>query len=377
MAATLPSTRFVFDRKHTATKERKALVQLEILYKGRRKFISTGVKLYRDQWSDKSLVINTCERDQFNSRLQDIKEKIDTYINNVYDAGREFDFDTFGTWLNTSTQKQEETFIDFVERRVLERTDIVDSSRKTQMKLVSLLRRWGGVVRFEDLTKKNILLFDDYLHSQGVRQATVWSYHKTMKTYIHEAMRREIISQDPYLSFKTARGKSEWGRFLTADEVAAIEDAALPTASLQHVRDLFLLQCYTGLAYADIMQVDFRSFRIVDGIRLLTAPRKKTHATYTTVISDKALNIITRYDYRLPHMSNQQYNLRLKIIADAAGISKPIASHWGRRTCGMLLLNDGIPIEIVAKVLGHTSIKTTQEAYARILDYTVAQAFKK
>lgn len=375
--ATLPSTRFVFDRKHTSTKEKRALVQLEILYKGRRKFISTGVKLCRDQWSDKSLAVNTADRDQLNERLHALKEQVDTYINNVCASGREFDFDTFSQWLANAGKKEAETFIEWTESRILERTDITESSRKTQLKLIGLLQRWNVIVRFEDLTKKNILLFDDYLHAQGIRQSTVWSYHKTMKTYVHEAIRRELITDDPYISFKANRGKSEWGRFLTADEVALVERVALPTESLCHVRDLFLMQCYTGLAYSDLMSVDFRAYTVVDGIRLLTSQRQKTHVTFTTIISDKALAIIRRYDFHLPHMSNAQYNLRLKLIADACGINKPIASHWGRRTCGMLLLNDGIPIEIVAKVLGHSNIKTTQEAYARILDYAVAQAFKK
>lgn len=97
--------------------------------------------------------------------------------------------------------------------------------------------------------------------------------------------------------------------------------------------------------------------------------------TYTTVLTARADAILAKYGGRLPHMSNQQYNLRLKVVAEACGINRPVASHWGRRTCGMLLLNDGMPIEIVARVLGHSDIRTTQAAYARILDRTVARAF--
>lgn len=61
----------------------------------------------------------------------------------------------------------------------------------------------------------------------------------------------------------------------------------------------------------------------------------------------------------------------------ACNIDKPLATHWARRTCGMLMLNKGYSIEVVAKVLGHSDIKTTQQCYAKILDRTVIDSFKK
>ena len=61
----------------------------------------------------------------------------------------------------------------------------------------------------------------------------------------------------------------------------------------------------------------------------------------------------------------------------ACDIDKPLATHWARRTCGMLMLNKGYSIEVVAKVLGHSDIKTTQHCYAKILDRTVIDSFKK
>ena len=87
------------------------------------------------------------------------------------------------------------------------------------------------------------------------------------------------------------------------------------------------------------------------------------------------MKILERYDYRLPTISNQKYNIKLKIVADAAGVEKELTSHVGRRTAGYIWLNGGIPIEVVAKCLGHTSVRTTEKAYAKILDKTVVSAF--
>lgn len=82
--------------------------------------------------------------------------------------------------------------------------------------------------------------------------------------------------------------------------------------------------------------------------------------------------------FHMPHgfSCSQNYNMRLKVVAEAAGIDKPVASHWGRRTCGMLLLNHGVSMETVAKVLGHSSIRTTEQAYAKLLNTSVVREIR-
>lgn len=371
-----PTTRLVFDRKKTASKEKTALVQIEIMYARKRKYLTTGVRVYKDQWTDRAHVVNRSDMIVLNRRIDETKARIDTYINEIIKKGQTFDFDTFTRWLEADDTRKI-SFIDWVEGRIATRPDIAESTRRTQRKLVGVLHDFGLIVSFDELTSANVSKFGDWLQAKGIKQTTQWSYHKTLKTYIREAMRNELITKDPYANIKIDRGRSEWGRFLTPEEVERLEVAEMPTESIAHVRDLFLIQCYTGLAYADLMNANFRHAENVDGVRILREERKKTGVTYTTVITDKAMAILEHYDYNLPKISNVQYNLRLKIAAQAAGIDKPVASHYGRRTCGMLLLNEGFPIEIVAKVLGHSNIKTTQEAYARILDKTVAAEFAK
>lgn len=125
------------------------------------------------------------------------------------------------------------------------------------------------------------------------------------------------------------------------------------------------------------MDFDFGKMYEKDGFLVCEGKRLKTGVDYITIIIPKAKKILEKYDFNLPRISNQKYNDRLKLIAEKAGIKKPLASHWGRRTCGMILLNDGYPIEVVAKVLGHTDIRTTQKAYAKILTSTVIDKFKE
>ncbi len=371
-----PTTRIVFDRKHVSSNTKEGLVQLEVLFKGVRRYFSTGVKVTRNRWSRSGKVTGCMDMIVMNRRIDEMKRMVDKYIVGLMENEEPFDFDIFKAWM-VASDEQGIGFVDWVEKRIAERNDIRKSTKRNHMKLVALLRKIGNIRTFADVTKKNVLKMDTYLHSTGIRQTTIASYHKFMKTYVHDAMSSGLIERDPYVGVKIDIGKSVWGRFLTVDEVEAIEKAEMPTESLERVKDLFLFQCYTGLAYADLMRFDMSKAVKGEKYYLVTDDRKKTGEGYTVVLMEKAMEILKKYDYKLPKMTCEQYNMRLKIMADASGIEKPIASHFGRRTCGMLLLNYGFPIEIVSKVLGHSNIKTTQQAYAKILDRTVENEFIK
>ena len=88
------------------------------------------------------------------------------------------------------------------------------------------------------------------------------------------------------------------------------------------------------------------------------------------VLIEDALIIAKKYDFKIPVLTNQKYNSYLKELADLCNIKKPLHSHIARHTCACLLLNRGMSVEVVAKVLGHSTIKHTQH-YAKLLDKTV------
>ena len=373
-----PLVRVVFDRKKTATKQKAALVQVEVQMNGRKKYMSTGVKVYKDQWSlAHGGVVNSIEAVELNARVAAVKKQVDGYIAERQTKGEVFDFDLFGEWMRRNEGKEKKvSFIDWVEERIETRKDIRETTRKTQRKLVPVLREFGCISGFGDLTRVNIMRFDDFLKSKGNRQTTVYSYHKFLKHYAADAVMLGLARRNPYFGLKLDKGKSEGERFLTDSELRRIEKAVMPTVSIGKVRDLFLMQCYTGLAYSDLMEFDWRRVDEERGRMILRGRRRKTGIEFMVVLTEKALEILERYEYTLPKISNAQYNLRLKVVADAAGIDKPIASHWGRRTCGMYLLNHGVRMEVVSKVLGHSSIRTTEQVYARILPNTVIEAFE-
>lgn len=87
-------------------------------------------------------------------------------------------------------------------------------------------------------------------------------------------------------------------------------------------------------------------------------------------LNDTALDILRKYDYKLPVLTNQKYNAYLKEIADLCGINKRLTTHLARHTAATLMLNAGISMDVVAKILGHSNTTMTAH-YAKMMDRTI------
>ncbi len=368
-----PTLRFVFDRKKTATKKHKASVQIEVLSERKRKYIGTGVKLYSDQWDERKKVINSMQMLELNRSLDEQIRTIQDWVNELIRKREPFDFEKLERFIKFSNKS--ENFIEFIERRIEERQDITESTKKTHRTFSESLRAFGRITYFSDLTKENITIYDDWLHEKGYSQPTVHNYHKRMKRYINEAIKFELIDKDPYSGLHFERGKHQIRKYLTEDELKKIIEAEIPSKTVRQVRDLFVFQAYTGISYADLAKFDFKKdITKKNGKMVIHDVRQKTEETYFIVLLSPALEVLERYNFILPVISNQQYNLRLKIVADYANIEKNLTVHMARHTFATMCLNNGVKIENVSKMLGHSNIKTTQE-YAKVLNSEVEKSF--
>lgn len=151
----------------------------------------------------------------------------------------------------------------------------------------------------------------------------------------------------------------------------------MPNERLEKVRDLFLFQCYTALSYCDMELLEPADFQTNgEGVLFIEKKRKKTGIPFLVVLLPDALEIAKKYEFQLPTISNQKYNAYLKEVATLCGIEKKIHSHIGRHTAATYLLNKGVSMEIVAKVLGHATTAQTRH-YAKLLDSSVFNEFKR
>ena len=343
-----PTLRFVFDRKKVATKEKKGLVQIEVCSERKRKWIGTGVKVYADQWDDKRKVTARPDSLDLNMKLDLMMSNILEYVNSLIRRKVPFDFESLDVFLKNSSES--DSFIDFIVRRTDERKDRAEGTIKHYRTLVKVLEDFGRINYFHDLTRSNITMFDDYLRSKGIKE-------------------------NPYVGLKINRGKSDKRKYLTYEEMRRMERCRITDPSVNRVRDLFLFQCYTGLAYSDLYKFDFASDVERRGNKFIIADRRvKTNEDYFIVLLSPAMDILKKYDFDLPVISNQKYNDYLKVAASFAKIDKNLTTHCARHTFAVFALNNGVPMEVVSKMLGHTNIKTTQ-IYAKVLNTEVEKGF--
>lgn len=196
-----------------------------------------------------------------------------------------------------------------------------------------------------------------------------------LKTVITFGLDNNRIKINPFNGIKITK-KTKEVEFLTESEVKAIKEKNL-VGRLSKVRDLFIFQCFTGLAYTDMAHLTREDFQVNElGQIYIKKSRLKTGVGFTTVLFPEAAEIIKRYDYELPVLSNQKYNSYLKEIADLCGINKPMHTHIGRHSFATMALNRGLSLETVAKMLGHSNIKQTQH-YSKLVDKTVFEAIAK
>lgn len=197
------------------------------------------------------------------------------------------------------------------------------------------------------------------------------------KAMMNYAILNNYIKHNSLLALRFKRGPKKRIEFLRPEEIEVLKRKKFQSERLQQVADLFLLQCFTGFAYADL--AEFRPEQHIEtdkkGREWIIKARAKNeeesvlpYFPEAKAIVEKYMNIsLTGVSLKLPVISNQKYNAYLKEIGDICGFRINLTTHIGRKTFGTIALNQGYSIESVSKMLGHTDIKTTQKHYAVIL----------
>ena len=222
----------------------------------------------------------------------------------------------------------------------------------------------------------NIVDFHTYLLSV-YDTTTVAGMMQKLKSIILYGLRNKMIQENPFLGITICRKEKEV-EFLTQDEVDSIRQAVMPTVRLDMMRDLFLFQCFTAISYCDMMSLVPEDYKTNQYQHVyIVKARAKTGVKFCAILFEDALSIAKKYDWRLPRIVLQNYNNGLKVIGDICKIDKPMHSHIGRHTAACYLLNEmGLSIEIVARILGHSSTKITRH-YAKLMEKTVFEAVNK
>lgn len=223
----------------------------------------------------------------------------------------------------------------------------------------------------DELNYKIISDLENYLLTDGnCKHNTVMRMMGNFKTITIKAIKMGKLKQDPYMHYKIHFNQTNRD-FLSDAEIKVMMKKKFAIPRMEHVRDIFVFSCFTGLAYIDVAQLTEENLVEMDGRLWIMTKRQKTNVPSNILLLDVAKSIIEKYKGQdkkgrlLPILTNQRMNSYLKEIADACGIKKNLTFHIARHTFATLAISKGVPIESVSKMLGHTKIATTQ-IYARI-----------
>jgi len=243
-------------------------------------------------------------------------------------------------------------------------------------------------IYLNQLDYKFICDFEDFLHSlwpkghpKALGQNTVIKHIQRLRKLVTLSFHLEWIDRDPFVRWKPIFEKTN-RQFLSDDELSNLETYDFISERLDRVRDLFVFSCYTGIAYIDVMGLTKDNILMgIDGNNWIITKRQKTKAPIKVPILAKAKEIIDKYDNHpmtqvtgmlLPSISNEKLNAFLKEVANFSGIKKNLTFHMARHTFATTVtLTNGVPIETVSKLLGHTKISTTQ-IYAKVIERKVS-----
>lgn len=242
--------------------------------------------------------------------------------------------------------------------------------RKYELAMNFIMNNLGATT---EITSINVGMINQLYASMKEKflPSTSAGYMTKAKTLFQYAMDYGKIKINPTNGIKISKGTPTVS-YLSNDDINKIKALDLDDYDrLNRVRDLLLFQCSSGMAYADLVNFNSSLIKEMNGVYTYTNNRQKTKIEFTTVILPMGMDVLKKYDV-LPLISNQKYNSYLKEIQRLAGISTSITTHLLRKTYAHYMLNSGVRIETVARLLGHSNTNITQRIYCRQTSETVA-----
>ena len=371
--------RLVYNRQKKLNKQGTALVQVEAYLNQRKAYFKTNVYLKPEHWSKQGAqVVNHPQSNELNAMLYGYILDLQAIELNCWKNG----IDATLSKLKEFVKKDVSPSISFLKfaQHTIENSDRKARTKDNMLVTVATLKEFRGIIDFKDLNYTFLKDFDVFLRNKGLQVNTIGKHMRVLRTLINEAINQGYIPQDayPFRKFKIKKEQTEH-RFLLPNELEKMESLKLPEKknNSQHVLDAFLFCCYTGLRFSDFKQLSNRNLIIIDGNSWLILNSLKTGSKLQIplylLFRGKALSIISHYN-SIEELSkigcNSDTNRILQKLVQMAGINKKITYHTARHTCATLLVHQGVPITTVQRILGHTSVRTTQiysEVFAETL----------
>lgn len=353
-------------RPAKANKKGLAPIQMSIILNGKRVFISLPRKENPEVFKK---ILSSKKPHDLKDYLDATTTTLNKAMTEILSSGQPItlknltDFYKTGGVQSYSLRNLFEDYIKIIEKKV----DIKEDS-KTRYRIVKdeffafMEERIDNEVN--SLTLGVIMDFRNSLLKTN-KEGTVGRKLTFLKAYFNYGFNEGKIKTNPFGSYKITKPKPKI-QYLNDAEIQKLSKKKFSTERLERVRDLFLIQASTGLAYVDLAELRADDIVEIGGQLVIDKNRVKTGVEFTAVILPMGKKLLEKYGYNLPMLTNQKYNAYLKEIGDICGIKTHLTTHVARRTYATHLLNSGVRVELVSKSLGHTKTSTTLSHYAHI-----------
>lgn len=382
----------VFNRNNLENKSGKYTVNIRVNIEGKSDYLKIlgFPKLGKKQWDIEKKCVSSGHPFQLklNSILKRELAKLDQYYIDELDKGRKPNLSDIRYFYEN--QKERESFNEFVSRnhrKYIKDNELEHRTFQVYRTFLTHLNEFNPDIRFYEISRELVVGFNNFLaRKKKLKGASRKKYLDKFKVMHKEAAKAKLIKYDDLL-FDKLKIKVEEPRrtSLTRKEIRAIREADLAELpGLIQTRDEFLFMCYSGLYYSDLRSLKDEHLVKTDKGYVIRGERSKNKNVFITPIYKfpGAIEIINKYqystndEYLFPNtISDQKFNVKLKAIAAAAGITKNLTNKVARHSFTDIMIAEGIEEQFVSKMLGHTKTETTREYYKMNIDHLVNSKF--
>ena len=371
------STSIIYDRKKQAEGDREGTLEVRIGINRKYYYFSTGIRVMRKHWA--GAVVKRPDADALNNRLGIIVRRVNEKVNEFIDAQQPIDIEAIRSYIYTgsSVNVEKNDLMAWIEKEI-PMLNVSNGTRKHYWLLLDRLKAFGKLKTLTDLTVENIYEWDAWLHKMEnvnskddegtLSNGTIHNYHKHLKAMLNRAVTFGIIQASPYarLVGKFRSGEDESVEYLTEEEMQLILDThPVPGTQMETVRDLFVIQMFTGLAYSDVQALDIRNYHKEGDAWVSNGKRIKTGVPFVSQLLPPVVEVLERHGWQVPQIPNQKYNAQLKTFGNVIGIGG-LHSHLARHTFATYMLSNDVKLQNVMRMMGHKKIQQTLR-YAKVI----------
>lgn len=365
-------------RASKARKSGNSPIELSVIINNNRSVITLDRQVHHTKFNPSTQTVKGDK--QLNQYLDIIRKKCYTIESELIKLDR-LDIETFVYSFKNGVPQKEDTLLKIYDKHNSLYEQNVECGKventvyyqycKNRDRLAEYLETLGkSDIKLKDITPLFVESFQNYC-LKYLKKNTTNKQLKMFKKILAFAVKERYIDVSPF-QLVLREEKLDYD-VLSKKEINELYAKSFTDTRIGQIRDMFVFQCMTGLAYSDMASLTR------DDIEndVITKRRKKTDIQFVIPLLPIAKEILEKYEYKLPMLSNQKYNQYLKILGDCVGWNKRLHSHLARHSFATLLLNSGVDMKTISRTLGHSSMKITEKIYAEMNNSTVVDNIRK